>query len=355
MKYKIGVIGRYGANSDMCDGQTVKTKNLIHLMEKEYGIPVFKVDTYYFRKNNVKLIFDTLICMFCCDHVFLMVSVNGMNFYLRVLYYLNKITRKHIYHYIIGSELLEMVAANPKLVKYLNALDANWFEYGSGAHFLREKGVNNVSTLPNFKMLTPVREAERYMPCDGKYGFCTFSRVMEEKGITDAIHAIANINERLGHTVAILDIYGPVEASYENEFKKLVSDHSDCVCYKGVADSQKSVEILKNYYALLFPTRWPGEGFPGTIIDAFASGVPVIASDWNANKEIVQEGKQGIIYPGNTVETLENAIMWSLENREDMMRMRTESRRAFEKFTPKTIGRVIMEELSKNGLVCGVN
>ena len=102
------------------------------------------------------------------------------------LYYLNKITHRRIYHYIIGSELLEMVAKNPKFVKYLNALDANWFEYDSGTRYLESQGVTNVTTLPNFKVIQPVENAMPYNAENGVFRYCTFSRVMEEKGITDA-------------------------------------------------------------------------------------------------------------------------------------------------------------------------
>jgi glycosyltransferase involved in cell wall biosynthesis len=48
---------------------------------------------------------------------------------------------------------------------------------------------------------------------------------------------------------------------------------------------------------MLFPTYWQGEGFPGAIIDAFVSGVPVIASDWNMNREIIIHEKNGLLVP----------------------------------------------------------
>ena len=67
------------------------------------------------------------------------------------------------------------------------------------------------------------------------------------------------------------------------------------VSYGGKVPFDKSVDILKNYFALLFPTYYDGEGFAGTLIDAFSAGVPVIASDWKYNAEIVNE-KVGIVY-----------------------------------------------------------
>ena len=345
MKNKIGIIGKFGAGENWYDGQTIKTKNLMMLIERSGCSSIFKVDTCYFKKNNVKLMWDTIRCMFTCSHIFLLVSVNGMNFYLPFLYYFNKITRRKIYHYIIGSELLEMVKQNPKLVKYLNAMAVNWFEYDSGTRYLQSQGVTNASTLPNFKLITPVKEAVKY-DCD-VFKFCTFSRVMEEKGITEAINTVRSINETHGGIVATLDIYGQIEPSYELKLKKLLAENAGCIRYMGVVDSQASVDVLKNYYALLFPTTWAGEGLPGTIIDAFASGLPVIASDWNANKEIVEHGKQGIIYPNDEMATLKEAVIWSMQQTDIMAKMRVSSRKAFDRYTPDSIWSAIVDKMNE--------
>lgn len=348
MGLNVGVIGHFGGNKDFFDGQTIKTKNLTRLLEGQNNISIYKVDTFYSKTNKVKLLCETLFCVVRCRHIILMVSVNGMNVFLPLLYYLNKFTKKHIYHYVIGSELLGMVTENRRLVKYLNALDANWFEYETGTKYLRDMGVTNVSTVPNFKMIEPVKEADTYVVKENIYRFCMFSRVMKEKGTTKAINAVCSINRLNGRKIAYLDIYGPVEPGYEKEFEQLLKIHADCVEYKGIVDSTKSVDILKDYYALLFPTYWIGEGVPGTVIDAFAAGIPVIASDWNANKEIIQHRKQGVLYPCEEFQSLEEAVMWALNHKEEMMQMRIESRKEFIKYMPETVLKKIVEEFNKN-------
>ena len=115
-----------------------------------------------------------------------------------------------------------------------------------------------------------------------------------------------------------------------------------------MCDSQGSVDVLKNYYALLFPTHWVGEGLPGTIIDSFASGIPVIASDWNANKEIIEHNRQGIIYPNQDMKTLKDAIVWSMQETTTMASMRTESRAAFEQYTPNAIWQAIFSKMNES-------
>ena len=345
---KVAIIGHFGGGLDFYDGQTVKTKNLEGLLGKCSDITIKRVDTYYSRSNKFRLLWDTIKAMATCKYLFLLVSTNGMRVYLPLLYYLNKIFRKHIFHYVIGSELLAMIEQDKSLVKYLNALDANWFEYKSGTEFLQENGVNNAVTVPNFKNITPINEVTEYSCEKQSCSFCTFSRVMKEKGITDAIEAVARVNRDAGTRIATLDVYGPIDASYQVEFDRLLATYADCVEYKGLVDSQQSVDVLKDYYALLFPTYWAGEGMPGTIIDAYAAGLPIIASDWNANKAFVENQKHGLIYPSDEFQTLYDAICWSLQNTDRINRMRCECRAEFAKYMPETVLEIIRKAMDEN-------
>lgn len=347
MKINLGVIGHFGGSEEFIDGQTIKTKNVTNLLENQPNVYISKVDTYYYKKNKFKLIIELILCLIKCKYIILMVSVNGMRVLLPLLYFLNKFFRKHIYHYVIGSELLEMVSRDSNLIIYLNAMEANWFEYESGTKYLQGKGVTNVLTVPNFKELTPVQTATSYISEDGIYRYCTFSRVMKEKGITQAVKAIRKINLKRGCKVAHLDIYGPIEPNYEMEFKQLIDEHVEDISYRGTVISTQSVEKLKDYYAMLFPTYWVGEGVPGTIIDSFAAGIPVIATDWNANKEIIYNMKQGILYPCGDINSLEDAIEWSLNNEDKMNQMRIESRKEFIKYMPETILDIVIREFNK--------
>ena len=65
-----------------------------------------------------------------------------------------------------------------------------------------------------FKMmdLSAIRTYKR-----GPYHFCMFSRVMLEKGVEDAVRAIRSVNEKIGESVALLDIYELIENKYEKE------------------------------------------------------------------------------------------------------------------------------------------
>ena len=53
--------------------------------------------------------------------------------------------------------------------------------------------------------------------------------------------------------------------------------------------------VLRRAEALIFPSLWY-EGLPRTIIESFASGTPVIASDLGSMTELVRNGKNGRLF-----------------------------------------------------------
>lgn len=110
-----------------------------------------------------------------------------------------------------------------------------------------------------------------------------------------------------------VDFYGPMEDYIE--FPENLT-----IAYKGYLDFMNnpkgSCETLSEYSCMLFPTCWQGEGFPGVIIDAYVAGLPVIATDWNMNKEVVEDGKTGIIVPAQDSIALALAMLKVMENPE---------------------------------------
>ena len=69
--------------------------------------------------------------------------------------------------------------------------------------------------------------------------------------------------------------------------------------YLGQLPRQNVISLMQNATALVFPSEWY-EGFPMTIVEAFATGLPVITSRLGGMAEIVQAGHSGWHFePGN--------------------------------------------------------
>ncbi len=82
------------------------------------------------------------------------------------------------------------------------------------------------------------------------------------------------------------------------------------VQYCGTVAADQSVDVLKHYFVLLFPTYYEGEGFAGTLLDAYSAGVPVIATDWKYNRELVP-ASVGFTYKTGENEELQR-LLWEL-------------------------------------------
>ncbi len=320
MKKKIGIIGHFGGGHNFLDGQTVKTKVLYEELKNRGYSNIFCVDTYYNKTNKLRLMWDALRCVFSCDIIIFLLSSPGLKIFMPILYVAKKVFKRRVFHDVIGGNLAEKVKSNPKIKKYLCALDGNWVEFKKLKNELAEQGVENCTVIPNFKTLD-TSKAMAAPTDEGRYKFCMFSRVMEEKGMTAATEAVAGYNESHEDKIK-LEIWGPVDDSYKEKFDEILDKYSESVTYMGCVDFDKSVEALTDHIALLFPTFWCGEGFPGTIIDAYSAALPVIATDWNANSELIKNFQTGWVYPNDKVGSLEESIAWAMEHIDDMVAMR---------------------------------
>lgn len=86
---------------------------------------------------------------------------------------------------------------------------------------------------------------------------------------------------------------------------------------------------------LLFPSIW-AENFPRTLIEAFACGLPAIASRLGAMAEIISEGKTGLLFEAGSPSDLADKIRWADANPREMERMGENARLEYEsKYTPR--------------------
>jgi glycosyltransferase involved in cell wall biosynthesis len=85
-------------------------------------------------------------------------------------------------------------------------------------------------------------------------------------------------------------------------------------------------EQMKGARFVVFPSEWY-ENLPLVIIEAFACGVPVIASNLGAMKEVVEHGRTGLLFePGNVADLARTmALAW---DRPDYMQQLAQNARA---------------------------
>lgn len=202
---------------------------------------------------------------------------------------------------------------------------------------LERRGFNNIELMANCKELAQLSASDLQHSFEEPYALCTFSRVMKGKGIENLINAIKKVNEKSGSVVYTLDIYGEVWKDYTHEFEELQKHFPEYIKYKGSVKYDESVETLKNYFALVFPTLFYTEGIPGTIIDAYAAGLPVISSKWESYDDVIEDNITGIGYKFGSDDALVETLEMIKSNPQKIIDMKEACLRKAKDFSPKVI------------------
>jgi glycosyltransferase involved in cell wall biosynthesis len=114
-------------------------------------------------------------------------------------------------------------------------------------------------------------------------------RMNPDKGIVQAIEAARATDSRL---LIAAKMREPLEYAF---FDHVVSPRCvDGVEYLGEVDAEEKTELIAGAAALLNPVQWP-EPFGLVMIEALASGTPVITTRHGAAREIVRDGRTGFL------------------------------------------------------------
>lgn len=307
---KVAILGHFAFGTDKANGQTIKTKIVAAALKKEIGEEQMGFfDTMGGWLFLVKMPFMMLRMLWSYRNIIIMPAYKGVHLIALLIVLLNIPFRRKLHYVVIGGWLPNYVRKYPILRWAVRKIDVVYVETNYMLEALRQEGYKNIKLMPNFKPITIKDEKDLHAVGAPPFALCTFSRVMKEKGIEDAIYAVKKSNETLGHKVFTLDIYGLIQKGEEQWFEQLMSRQPEEIRYCGIAPFDKSTEVLGRYFALLFPTHFHTEGFPGTIIDAMSAGVPPIASDCPSDKELIADGKTGLLFPLGNADQLADILV----------------------------------------------
>lgn len=336
LKYYVGICGHYGGNKVFLDGQTVKTKNVTSELIKKYGKQkVVTVDTYGGVKSILKCLKKLHFMLKNCENIIILPAHNSIKVFPFFLVVLNQFYHRKIHYIVIGGWLPEFVKSNHYIAKVLKRLDYIYVETSTMKKELVKQGFKNTIIMPNFKRLNIINAELLSHQYIKPFKLCTFSRVMKQKGIEDVIDVVNEINDKRGQIIFELDIYGQIDSDYEDEFNKLKEEFSINIKYKGAVLAEKSVDIIQDYFALVFPTHFYTEGIPGTIIDAYAAGVPVIASEWESFKDVIDNGITGLGYEFGNKMDLQKKLEYIADNPKLIINMKSACIEKAEQFMPE--------------------
>lgn len=168
---------------------------------------------------------------------------------------------------------------------------------------------NRIAVKSNFASPDPGAGTE-----PGNYALFA-GRLSAEKGIA----VMASAWRELGQIPLTVAGDGPLS---DTEWPQGIS-------WIGSQPREKLMDLMRAARVLIFPSVWY-EGAPMTIVEAFACGLPVIASNLGAMAEMVAHERTGLLFNPGDATDLARKVRWAFEHPEAIDAMRVAARREFE-------------------------
>lgn len=306
---------------------------------------VITVDVFQPRKHPMCILKVIIVALLHRnDKIVLSVSPATGDKFIRLLL---RLGCKNVYYWAVGVLLMDYFNQGWFNSNHYNRLKAVYVQSPKMVDSLKNCGVNNVIYVPNSKRIN-------YLPVlkekiDDAVRFVFLSRVHPDKGCAEIVQAVRQLNLEGLQYKFIVDFYGMIAPGYEMEFNNLIENVPN-VSYKGFMNLKTTAgyDALSTYDAMLFPTYYDGEAFPGVIIDAFVAGLPVIATDWHFNKDII-DSEVGMIIPIRDVESLKKAMLSIINRSVNLKQLRENSQLRALQYDNRNV--LSVENLTKIGFL----
>lgn len=156
-------------------------------------------------------------------------------------------------------------------------------------------------------------DMERFSPARFKatknpdvFTFVFVGRIVGDKGINELVEAFVKLHDKHKNTRLVL------VGKYEHELdpvsdktRKLI-DTNEGIVACGPKYGDDLLQMYVNADCFVMPSY--REGFPNTVLEAGAMGLPSIVTDINGSREIIENEKNGLIVPSKNANALYDAM-----------------------------------------------
>lgn len=295
IRKKILVFGYFGYHTDKLDGQTIKTRNIYEMLRANVELEVYYADTQEFRYSG-KSICDFVYRLFSCNRLIYIPAHNNLRYLFPIIYVTSLLLRFQIIYVAVGGWLPEFLCNLPIHCCFLKHVKAVLLENNYAVTQLEKfYGFQNVDKIPNFRC-EPTSDFQPHIYREGEPLRLVFmARINKMKGLDTLVNVAKLILERYPKDAILIDFYGPINELDRAYFENELVNKYEFVRYCGALPPNEIVAKLREYDAMLFPTHFFTEGFPGTVLDAYRAGIPVIATKWKYATEFVIDGSIGYV------------------------------------------------------------
>ena len=326
---RILVVGCFGDKTGRLDGQIVKTRDVYAMLEERlHGeAKIDKFNTLSVRENKF-LLAKLILKLLWCNKVVLIPADHNLEKFFPLLYHLSTILKFEIVQLCVGGWQVDFFigrgkwTAHPTQMEMSKRCKAFLPEIKKVNEELKSIcGFENCEVFPNFRRNIPDIS---HVNDSKELRLVWLARINREKGF-ETVFNLADKIEKEGLNVTIT-FFGKIAEEDEGLFNSLMERHQS-VLYKGQLSADKIAETLCDYDVVVLPTRYYTEGFPGTVLDANISGLPVIATEWMHAHEFIEDGVSGFVVPfENPQEDFNQRVIEIYNNRAMLKTMKQNSR-----------------------------
>jgi len=154
------------------------------------------------------------------------------------------------------------------------------------------------------------------LPAGGGWRMIQASRFIEKKGLDTTLIAIADFRKKYPNAELVLAGEGPLENRLKEIAQRL--GIAQAVCYPGFLGQHELAAAYRSAHLFLHPSQTTRsgdqEGVPNSMLEAMASGLPVVATQHGGIPEAVQSGRDGLLVPERDSRALAAALLEIADN-----------------------------------------
>lgn len=235
-----------------------------------------------------------------------------------------------------------LVWPTEKGIKRKILMATDWLTCACATHVIPE-GQGVLDDLKNHKVCRkPMKvlgygnvmgvDMERFNPArfsdvkkdESKFSFVFVGRIVGDKGVNELIEAFVRLNKE--YPATLLTLVGKHEANIDPvkpETLKLIEENPSVDACGPKYGEDLLIEYMKSDCFVMPSYR---EGFPNTVMEAGAMGLPSVVTDINGSREIIINGENGLIVPSKNADALYDAMRLMIKDTSARERMAANAR-----------------------------
>jgi colanic acid/amylovoran biosynthesis glycosyltransferase len=152
--------------------------------------------------------------------------------------------------------------------------------------------------------------AERRAPADGAWQFVQACRLIAKKGLRTALHAFAKVLKEMPRARFVIAGDGPMRGELEKMIGEL--GLAGAVELRGFLNQEQLCKLYSESHVFVHPSEVTAdqnqEGVPNSMLEAMATGLPVVATWHGGIPEAVEHERSGLLVTERNVDGLAAAM-----------------------------------------------